>query len=190
MTQAIFLCSVHAASESRVIGGATVVAGVYPSVTWTARLLALDKLGTGSLSLSLFSRLLSSVPGRTSICSATIIGPRHVLCTAHCLRSRTSPPTYVIFPQYVTVSVGLAPGPVVAVGKSIWIHPSYAPATAAVDVIDLAVLELNTTLPFGAAVSAIPLPVLGQSLVGASLVAAGWGYTNEGERAAFCRRPD
>lgn len=153
-----------AALNERIIGGNNVVSGSYPSITWQARLYISDPLG-----------------GRAPfVCGAAILGPQHLVTIAHCLQSLDAK-SFRALPKNVVVSVGLLPAPVVAGGQSIWIHPSFATNTAAANVIDLAVIQLNTTLSLtNTTITAIPLSAIGQNItVGQSLIVSGWGWTDE-----------
>jgi hypothetical protein len=88
------------------------------------------------------------------------------------------------FARNVLVSVGLDSTPIVAAGKFIWIHPSYVVANAFEDTVDVAVIELNTTVPLGPSVAPISLPVNQSVASGISLIIAGWGQTVEGDKSS------
>jgi|JI10StandDraft_1071094.scaffolds.fasta_scaffold28573_6 secreted trypsin-like serine protease len=151
---------------TRVVNGGPVVPGMYPDIKFSARMVIAD-----------FSLDFSN-PANMQFCSAFIVSPRHIMTAGHCFRA--SDVGIGIFPNRTGVQVGLSSSnPVVAYGKSVWFHPSWnASVLPKADRIDLAVVELNQSIPLGASTIANFAPP-GQSFSGANFLVSGWGRISD-----------
>lgn len=166
----VFACVAAALShaiDTRIVNGGPVVAGIYPDITFAARMVIAD-----------FSLDFSN-PANMQFCSAFIVSPRHIMTAGHCFRA--SDVAIGIFPNRTGIQVGLSSSnPVVAYGKSVWFHPSWnASVLPKADRIDLAVVELNQTIPLSSFVTIASLVPPGQNLVGSNFFVSGWGRISD-----------
>lgn len=118
---------------------------------------------------------------RTPYCSGFIVGPRHVITAAHCLRGQKA--AIGVFPNRLGIQVGLSvTNPIVAYGKSIWFPPTWSPTTPDSETTDFAVVEVNQSIPLSSQITVANFAPPGQNLVGTSVIVSGWGWTIESSR--------
>ncbi|KAK9873955.1 hypothetical protein WA026_002307 [Henosepilachna vigintioctopunctata] len=117
----------------------------------------------------------------SSRCGGSLVSRRHVVTAGHCVARATPRQVHVTLGDYV-INSAVEPLPAYTFGVSqIQVHPFFK-FTPQADRFDVAVLRLDRTAHQLPHITPICLPPRGESFLGETGVAAGWGALSPGSR--------
>ncbi|XP_044745023.1 uncharacterized protein LOC123306898 isoform X1 [Coccinella septempunctata] len=117
----------------------------------------------------------------SSRCGGSLVSRRHVVTAGHCVARATPRQVHVTLGDYV-INSAVEPLPAYTFGVSqIQVHPFFK-FTPQADRFDVAVLRLDRTAHQLPHITPICLPPRGETFLGETGVAAGWGALSPGSR--------
>lgn len=134
-----------------------------------------DEAGFGTFPWQAYIRIGSSR------CGGSLVSRRHVVTAGHCVARATPRQVHVTLGDYV-INSAVEPLPAYTFGVSqIQVHPFFK-FTPQADRFDVAVLKLDRAAHQLPHITPICLPPRGETFLGETGVAAGWGALSPGSR--------